>query len=79
MVLKSEFMNTTDIQKINSTDLSFEDALKHLENIVENLEKPDLSIEESIKNIDYGRQFSKFCFNKLHDLEKKIEFLSFEN
>lgn len=56
--------------------LKFEQALKRLEKIVEELEKGDLSLEESLKRYEEGIRLSRFCTNKLEEAERKVELLT---
>ncbi len=53
----------------------FEDALEELENVVEQLESGDLSLENSSATFEKGVRLVKFCNQKLTDVEKKIELL----
>ena len=61
-------MNVNDIK-----NMSFEDALKRLEENVQSLEKGDLDLEESIKIYEEGTAYSVYCMQKLDAAEKKIE------
>ena len=54
---------------------SFEGALKQLEEIVQRLEKGELSLEESLKLYEEGIQLSRLCHGKLEEAEGKIEML----
>ncbi|MGB5988083.1 MAG: exodeoxyribonuclease VII small subunit [Desulfobacterales bacterium] len=51
---------------------SFEDALEKLEEIVEQLESGELSLEEALKKFEEGIKLSRFCQRKLNDTEQKI-------
>ncbi len=53
----------------------FEDALEDLENVVEQLESGDLSLENSLATFEKGVRLVKFCNQKLTEVEKKIELL----
>ncbi len=55
--------------------LKFEQGLEKLENILESLEKEELSLEDSINNYETGLKYYSFCKEKLDTLEKKIEIL----
>ncbi len=61
-------INIKDLNK-----LSFEEALKKLEENVANLEKGDLGLEKSLKIYEEGVIYSKYCINKLDAAEKKVE------
>jgi exodeoxyribonuclease VII small subunit len=54
---------------------SFEDSLKKLETIVEQLEKGDLSLEDSIKLFEQGVGLSAACKKELDEAEGKVEIL----
>lgn len=54
---------------------SFEEAVTELEDIVEKLEKGELSLEESIEYFQKGIELSKYCNRKLDEVEKKISIL----
>jgi len=55
--------------------MSFEEALKELEAIVENLEKGDLTLDESINAFQRGIEISRYCSKKLDEVERKISIL----
>ncbi|MBW2100124.1 MAG: exodeoxyribonuclease VII small subunit [Deltaproteobacteria bacterium] len=54
---------------------TFEDALKQLEVIVDELESDDLPLEKAIKRFEQGVRLSKFCSEKLDETEEKITIL----
>ena len=54
---------------------TFEENLKELETIVAELERGDLSLEDSISKFEKGIKVSKECNNKLEDAEKRINIL----
>jgi len=54
---------------------TFEIAMKQLEQIVQELESGNLSLEDSIKKFEEGIKLSKFCSSKLDETEKKITLL----
>ncbi len=56
-------------------ELNFEDAMKKLEKITAELEKGDLSLDESVKKFEEGIKLSKECNKILEDSEKKINVL----
>jgi exodeoxyribonuclease VII small subunit len=53
--------------------LSFELALKKLEESVEQLELGELELEESIKVFEQGIELSLFCRKELSQAEGKIQ------
>lgn len=54
---------------------SFEVSLKQLEEIVEKLEKGDLSLEESIRLFEEGVALSNSCKVELESAEGKVQVL----
>ena len=50
----------------------FEEAIKRLEEIVQDLEKGDLPLEESLKVFEEGMNLVKFCSEKLEEVEQKV-------
>ena len=54
---------------------TFEQAMKQLEQIVQDLESQDLPLEKAIKKFEEGIQLSKFCSGKLDESEKRISIL----
>ncbi len=53
----------------------FEEALKKLEDIVDDLEKGDLSLDASLAKYEDGVKLSVLCARKLEAAKKKIEVL----
>lgn len=53
----------------------FEQALARLETIVSELEKGDLSLDDSLKIFEEGVKLSKTCLKMLDDAERKVEIL----
>lgn len=53
-------------------DNSFEKALEELEAIVEELEKGNLPLEESLKKFERGIKLARFCDKKLKEAQKRI-------
>lgn len=56
--------------------MKFEDAMERLEQIVQNLERGDLSLEDSLTNFEEGMQLIKFSTKKLEEVEKKVNMLA---
>ena len=54
---------------------TFELAMKHLEQIVQDLESGDMPLEKAIKKFEEGIQLSKYCTEKLDESEKRITIL----
>ena len=53
----------------------FETAMKRLEDIVKELEVGELSLEDALKKFEEGIKLSRFCANKLDEIEKKVSIL----
>ncbi len=54
---------------------TFEQSMKKLEKIVEQLESEDLPLEKALKTFEEGVKLSKECSAKLDETEKKISIL----
>jgi len=54
---------------------TFESAMKRLEEIVSELEKDNIPLEESLKIFEEGVELTKFCASKLNEAEKKLKIL----
>ena len=54
---------------------SFEQSLRQLEKIVEELESGDLPLEKAIKKFEEGIQLSRYCSQKLDETEERINLL----
>lgn len=55
--------------------ISFEEAMKGLEQIATELEKGDLNLDESVTKFEEGMKLSKTCSEILEDAEKRISIL----
>lgn len=56
-------------------EIKFEEAIKKLEKIVEDLEKGDLSLDEALKKYQEGIEMSRLCNQRLDSAKKKIDVL----
>jgi len=54
-------------------EITFEDAMKRLEEIVETLGEGNLSLEDSLKMFQEGMDLCKVCNKKLDEAEYKVE------
>lgn len=54
---------------------SFENKMQELEQIVTELEKGELNLDESVKKFETGMKISKECSKMLEDTEKRITIL----
>lgn len=56
-------------------EMKFEEALKKLEKIVEDLEGGNLSLDDALAKYEEGIKLSKLCAKKLEVAKKKVEIL----
>lgn len=56
-------------------DMNFEDTMKKLEEIANELEKGDLDLDTSVTKFEEGKKLSKQCNKILEDAEKRISIL----
>jgi exodeoxyribonuclease VII small subunit len=54
-------------------EMSFEEALKELSNVVDRLERGDVPLEDSIALYERGGALKAHCEAKLKDAELKVE------
>lgn len=54
---------------------SFEEKIENLENIVSDLEKGNLNLDDSMSKFEEGMKLSKACSKILEEAEKKITIL----
>ena len=59
-----------------SKAIHFEQSVTELENIVKQLEKGELTLEESLKQFEKGIGLARQCQNVLNQAEQKIEILT---
>ncbi|MDQ0244381.1 exodeoxyribonuclease VII small subunit [Priestia abyssalis] len=52
---------------------SFEEAMEKLEEIVTKLEEGDVPLEKAIQHFQEGMEISKFCHERLQQIEKQME------
>ena len=55
---------------------TFEQSLKQLEEIIDELESGDLTLEKALKKFEEGVKLSKYCSAKLDETERKISILT---
>ncbi|MGB9147135.1 MAG: exodeoxyribonuclease VII small subunit [Acidobacteriaceae bacterium] len=54
---------------------SFEESLTRLEEIVAQMERGDLPLEESVRLFEEGTRLSELCRKQLEEAEGKVEML----
>lgn len=60
-------------------ELSFEEAINKLEEIVDSLENGDFPLEESLKLYEEGVKLVNICTTKINNVEKSVKILSNSN
>ena len=55
--------------------ITFEEAIKRLEEIVSELESGEIEIEKALTVFEEGTRLSKICAKKLSNIERRIEIL----
>ena len=61
-------MGNTELNK-----LTFEEAMKELEKLVDSLDKGDVSLDEAIAAYDRGSQLKDYCEKKLQEAKMKVD------
>ena len=60
-------------------EMSFEDAMRELEQVVSDLERGDVALEESIKLYERGAELKKRCETKLKEAEEKVAAITIDS
>ncbi len=58
-----------------SSSITFENALKRLEEIVKELENGDIEIEKALTLFEEGTRLARICAKKLSQIERRVEIL----
>ncbi len=53
-------------------DMTYENAVKRLEEIIEKLENNEIPLEDSISLFQEGIQLSQYCDNKLKTIQSQV-------
>lgn len=61
--------------KRGSKTPDFEGLLKELEDIVDKMEKGDLSLDESLQSFEQGIKLTRTCQQAIKDAEQKVDVL----
>ena len=59
--------------------MTFEEAMKELERLVDSLDKGDVSLDEAIAAYDRGSQLKDHCQKKLNEAKMKVETIQSSN
>lgn len=62
----------------NENEMTYESAIKRLEEIVDTLDKNEITLDESMKLFEEGTKLTSFCSKKLKEAEQKITELTKE-
>lgn len=73
MTKESQHQSSVSIE-----DLTYEMAIKELEQVIGSLEKGDQTLEESLALFERGKKLSEFCLKILEQAERKVKLLSGE-
>ena len=60
---------------MSEKDINFEEAMKKLEEIANQLEKNDLELDKAVEKFEEGMKLSKKCSEILENAEKRITLL----
>ena len=62
-------------QSEETSALSFEQSMSELETLVENMEKGEMSLDESLAAFEEGIKLTRSCQKSLEEAEQKVEIL----
>ena len=71
--LLEEIFNKVNMSKNKEENITFEQAIEELENIINRLEEGDVPLDETIKLYEKGSELKDFCEKKLQSAEVKIQ------
>ena len=60
---------------VKKNDISFEEALKDLQKIVEDLNNGDMELEKAITAYEKGIQLKNICEERLKNAQERIELI----
>ena len=63
----------------NNKKITFEEALKDLEEIVDNINNDELELEKAISAYEKGMELKKICEQRLKEAKLRIENIKDEN
>lgn len=66
-------------KKKTTTLFSFEESLAELEQLVNRLERGDISLEESLQSFERGVNLTRTCQKALQEAEQKVQILIEKN
>ncbi len=69
-------MTKKKTDKSKAGNIPFEEALAELEQLVEEMERGDLSLQESLQSFERGIALTRHCQESLQAAEQKVTMLS---
>ena len=69
----------TDTPQTPVSEMSFEAAMRELEQVVGKLERGDVALEDSIKLYERGATLKKRCEDKLKEAEEKVAAITLDS
>ncbi len=66
---------TNSEERKNMSEMSYEEAVKRLEELVSRLENAEIPLEESLSSFQEGIKLSRYCREKLAEIEYKVDYL----
>jgi len=78
LAIKIDVKKELNVSKKNNK-INFEKTFLELEELVNQMEKGDLSLEESLKCFERGMNLTKDCQQALHQAEQKVKILLEKN
>lgn len=69
----------TAVSKAKNTEKNFEESLKRLETIVNDMENADPDLDKALQLFTEGVELVRFCSSKLNDAKRQVEILVKEN
>ncbi len=74
--IRPDRVNSSPIKKVEPPKKpEFEKSLARLEEVVQRLESPQLSLDEAMKLFEEGMSLSRECQKQLEDAEGRVEIL----
>ena len=62
----------------SKSKMSFEEAMRELEEVIGKLERGDVPLEDSIKLYERGAELKKICEVKLQEAEAKVQSITLD-
>ncbi len=72
-------ISTEEMTMVTKKSFPFEDSLSKLEELVEQMENGDLSLEDSLKSFEEGIKLTRECQKALKSAEQKVKLLIEQN